>query len=127
MLCSFVRFGLGFGGLASVVVMYHNCPNNVPLILRGSLGQRTFRGILPRSSDLPRPRLEHKQRVTASMGGAGVRAFASATWPTARLGKASDARGKYDALTLVTADLRRCSVRWLLRRTLSRRRGSRAD
>lgn len=45
--------GMGFGGLAAMVAMYHNTPDNVPRILRGNEGQDTFRGILPRTTDLP--------------------------------------------------------------------------
>jgi hypothetical protein len=44
--------GLGFQSLASMVVYYRNAPNTVPLLLRGKRGQQTFRGILPRTTDL---------------------------------------------------------------------------
>jgi hypothetical protein len=43
----------GFGLLAASVAMFHNSPNNMPLILRGSLDQQPFTGILPRTTDLP--------------------------------------------------------------------------
>jgi len=46
----------GFGLLASSVAMFHNSPNNMPLLLRGSLDQKPFVGILPRTTDLPVPR-----------------------------------------------------------------------
>ncbi len=49
------RSGLGFRSLAAMVVMYHNAPNNAPLVLRGSLNQLPFRGIVPRTSDLAIP------------------------------------------------------------------------
>ncbi len=45
--------GMGFGGLAAMVAMYHNTPDNVPRILRGNEGQDRFRGVLPRTTDLP--------------------------------------------------------------------------
>lgn len=48
-------YGLGFKNMASMVVMYHNAPDNTPLILRGSLNQVPFKGILPRTTDLPVP------------------------------------------------------------------------
>ena len=45
--------GLGYRNLATTVVLYRNAPNSVPLILRGSLKQSPWRGILPRTTDLP--------------------------------------------------------------------------
>ncbi|MGA2467542.1 MAG: hypothetical protein ABSH06_24755 [Thermodesulfobacteriota bacterium] len=45
--------GLGYRNLATMVVLYRNAPNSVPLILRGSLKQNPWRGILPRTTDLP--------------------------------------------------------------------------
>jgi hypothetical protein len=45
--------GLGFGSLATMVVFYRNAPNSMPLVFRGSLKQTPFRGIFPRSDDLP--------------------------------------------------------------------------
>lgn len=47
------RFGLGYHGLATMVVLYRNAPNTVPVILRGSLNQAPFSGIFPRTTDLP--------------------------------------------------------------------------
>jgi hypothetical protein len=47
------RAGLGFSSLATMVVIYRNAPNTMPLILRGNLDQRTFVGIFPRTTDLP--------------------------------------------------------------------------
>jgi len=46
----------GFGALAASVAMFHNVPNNMPLLLRGSIDQSPFVGILPRTTDLPLPR-----------------------------------------------------------------------
>jgi hypothetical protein len=45
--------GLGFKRLATMVVLYRNSPNTVPLILRGSLNQNPYKGILPKTTDLP--------------------------------------------------------------------------
>jgi hypothetical protein len=47
------RFGLGFSGLATMVVLYRNAPNTTPLIIRGNLDQTSFVGIFPRTTDLP--------------------------------------------------------------------------
>ena len=44
--------GLGYRGLATMVVIYRNAPNTVPVILRGNVSQN-FVGILPRTTDLP--------------------------------------------------------------------------
>jgi len=44
--------GLGYKGLASMVILYRNAPNSVPVILRGNVSQK-FAGILPRTTDLP--------------------------------------------------------------------------
>lgn len=48
--------GLGFEKLATMVILYRNAPNTVPLVFRGSLGQDPYIGIFPRSDDLPLPR-----------------------------------------------------------------------
>jgi hypothetical protein len=48
--------GLGFEKLATMVILYRNAPNTVPLLFRGSLGQDPYIGIFPRSDDLPLPR-----------------------------------------------------------------------
>lgn len=45
--------GLGYGQLATMVVLYSNAPDNVPALLRGNLNQRPFAGIFPRFTDLP--------------------------------------------------------------------------
>lgn len=45
--------GLGFEKLATMVVLYQNAPNTIPLLFRGSLGQDPYIGIFPRSDDLP--------------------------------------------------------------------------
>lgn len=49
------RVGLGFSSLATMVVLYRNAPNTTPLILRGSLGQKTFVGVFPRTTDKAAP------------------------------------------------------------------------
>jgi len=45
--------GLGYGQLATMVVLYSNAPDNVPAVLRGNLNQKPFVGIFPRYTDLP--------------------------------------------------------------------------
>jgi hypothetical protein len=45
--------GLGYGELATMVVLYSNAPDNVPALLRGNPNQKPFAGIFPRFSDLP--------------------------------------------------------------------------
>lgn len=47
------RFGLGFQDLATMVVLYRNAPNSVPIILRGNVNQVPHFGIFPRWMDLP--------------------------------------------------------------------------
>jgi hypothetical protein len=47
------KWGLGYRGLATAVVFYRNTPNTVPLVLRGSLRQDPWHGVLPRTTDLP--------------------------------------------------------------------------
>lgn len=46
------EYGLGFHGLATMVVYYRNAPNTVPLLLRGARNQTLCRGIVPRTTDL---------------------------------------------------------------------------
>jgi hypothetical protein len=48
---------LGYRGLATMVVLYRNAPNTVPAVLRGSLKQAPFKGIFPRTTDLPHKRI----------------------------------------------------------------------
>jgi hypothetical protein len=45
------KHGLGFKGMATMVVYSRQCPSTVPFILRGSKGQTPFPGILPRTTD----------------------------------------------------------------------------
>lgn len=47
------RYPLGYQNLGSMVVFSRNCPNSVPLLLRGSKNQYPFVGLLPRTTDLP--------------------------------------------------------------------------
>lgn len=46
---------LGKGNLAVSVVFYQNTPNNAPRIFRGDKQQKNFRGLVPRTTDLPKP------------------------------------------------------------------------
>jgi hypothetical protein len=45
--------GLGFKKLATMVVFYRNSPNTMPLLFRGNLKQQPYKGLFPRSDDLP--------------------------------------------------------------------------
>jgi hypothetical protein len=45
-------YDLGFRNMGTMVVFYSNCPDSTPLLLRGNPGQRPFKGILPRTTDL---------------------------------------------------------------------------
>lgn len=47
------KAGLGFCELATMVILYRNAPNTVPLLFRGSLSQSPYFGIFPRHDDLP--------------------------------------------------------------------------
>jgi len=44
--------GLGYRDLATNIVLYSNAPDSTPLVLRGSVGQKPYRGVLPRYQDL---------------------------------------------------------------------------
>jgi hypothetical protein len=44
--------GLGYRQTASMVVLYRNSPNTVPLLLRGDYGQTPRAGLFPRFQDL---------------------------------------------------------------------------
>lgn len=46
--------GLGYKQTASMVVLYRNAPNTVPLLLRGDLGQHPKTGLFPRFQDFPK-------------------------------------------------------------------------
>jgi hypothetical protein len=48
------RYGLGFNEAATMVVLYRNAPNTVPLLLRGDLGQVPKSGLFPRFQDFPK-------------------------------------------------------------------------
>jgi hypothetical protein len=52
-LCSNIdnKGGLGYGGLATMVVLFRNAPNTIPIILRGSR-KRKYAGVFPRTTDL---------------------------------------------------------------------------
>jgi hypothetical protein len=53
-LCSSIdnKAGLGYRGLATMVVLFRNAPNTLPVVLRGSR-KRKYAGIFPRTTDLP--------------------------------------------------------------------------
>jgi hypothetical protein len=58
--------GLGFKKLSTMVVFARQCPNSVPLLLRGSEGQQPYSGLLPRTTDLASsfPRVKQQGHAT---------------------------------------------------------------
>lgn len=54
-LCKGIRrnTALGYGNLATMVVLYRNAPDSLPAVLRGSDKQNPFYGVFPRVKDLP--------------------------------------------------------------------------
>ena len=46
------KIALGFDGLATNVIFYRAAPNTTPLVLRGSLGQKPYVGLVPRFDEL---------------------------------------------------------------------------
>lgn len=49
------KMGLGYGDLATMVILYRNAPNTAPAVFRGSPNQAPFAGLFPRWKDLPLP------------------------------------------------------------------------
>jgi hypothetical protein len=47
------KMALGVDGMATMVVFYRNSPNQTPAILRGNKNLQPFRGLFPRTTDLP--------------------------------------------------------------------------
>jgi hypothetical protein len=43
---------LGFRNMAVMVILYRNAPDNIPVLLRGSIGQTPYIGIFPRTTDM---------------------------------------------------------------------------
>ena len=54
-LCQGIRpkMPVGYKDLATMVVLYRNAPTTIPAIFRGSLNQKPFVGLFPRTTDLP--------------------------------------------------------------------------
>jgi len=46
---------LGYGNIATSIVFYHNTPDNVPRVFRGDSRQKNYHGLVPRTTDLPKP------------------------------------------------------------------------
>lgn len=44
---------LGYKGLAAMIVFYRNSPNSLPVIFRGCMKQKEWKGLFPRTTDLP--------------------------------------------------------------------------
>jgi hypothetical protein len=49
------KWSLGYKNMGSMVVIYRNAPNTLPLLLRGNVGQNPYVGVVPRTTDLPVP------------------------------------------------------------------------
>jgi len=47
------KMALGVDGMATMVVFYRNSPNQLPALLRGNKNLKPFRGLFPRTTDLP--------------------------------------------------------------------------
>jgi hypothetical protein len=47
------KMPLGIDGMATMVVFYRNSPNQIPAMLRGNKNLKPFRGLFPRTTDLP--------------------------------------------------------------------------
>jgi hypothetical protein len=47
------KMALGVDSMATMVVFYRNSPNQIPAILRGNKNLKPFRGLFPRTTDLP--------------------------------------------------------------------------
>src|ERR1700691_1757034 len=47
------KMALGVDGMATMVVFYRNSPNQIPAMLRGNKNLKPFRGLFPRTTDLP--------------------------------------------------------------------------
>jgi hypothetical protein len=51
------KMALGIEKMATMVVFYRNSPNQIPAVLRGNKDLKPFRGIFPRTTDLPFKRI----------------------------------------------------------------------
>lgn len=47
------KMALGVDQMATMVVFYRNSPNQIPAILRGNKNLKPYRGLFPRTTDLP--------------------------------------------------------------------------
>ena len=47
------KMALGIEDMATMVVFYRNSPNQIPAILRGNKNLKPFKGLFPRTTDLP--------------------------------------------------------------------------
>ena len=47
------KMALGIDDMATMVVFYRNSPNQLPAMLRGNKNLKPFRGLFPRTTDLP--------------------------------------------------------------------------
>jgi len=56
------KMALGVGDMATMVVFYRNAPNQIPALLRGNKDLKPFRGLFPRTTDLPFTKFTQKPR-----------------------------------------------------------------
>jgi hypothetical protein len=47
------KMALGVQGMATMVVFYRNSPNQIPAMFRGNKNLKPYRGLFPRTTDLP--------------------------------------------------------------------------
>jgi hypothetical protein len=57
------KMALGIEDMATMVVFYRNAPNQIPAVLRGNKNLKPFRGLFPRTTDLPFTKVTRKGRV----------------------------------------------------------------
>lgn len=60
------KMALGIENMATMVVFYRNAPNQIPAILRGNKNLKPFRGLFPRTDDLPFTRFAQSGRRRSS-------------------------------------------------------------
>ena len=57
------KMALGVENMATMVVSYRNSPNQIPAVLRGNKDLKPFRGIFPRTTDLPFKKIVQEKKL----------------------------------------------------------------
>ena len=57
------KMALGIGSMATMVVFYRNSPNQIPAMFRGNKNLKPFRGLFPRTTDLPFNKIVEQRKV----------------------------------------------------------------